>query len=55
MGVCYGRSEPPPYKIASVSHIEVRFAVGVCKGTSRRRPLPRFVFLVIEVNVRFLS
>ena len=38
--------------MAFVSDIEVWFAVGVCKGTSRRRPLRIEVF-VFAIEVRF--
>ena len=47
--------ETPPLRIGSfVLVIAVKFAMGVCDGTSRRRPLPIFVF-VFAIEARYIS
>ena len=50
--VCNGGSEPPPYKLAFVSAIEVRFAVVAHNGQSRT-PVPTNKMFVLAIEVRF--
>ena len=52
VGVCYGRSKPPPYELASVLAIEVRFAVIVDNGAPGTSPPTNKVF-VSAIEVRF--